>query len=171
LYSARCNGILGDGRLLLYSIWLITIKALRICRELLSDLVKRLTGRNGERERRELRRVRLSGVRVYMRPADSSPDTPEVCCRLVDLNNEVILIHCDCEMRIMSPLHLRIERKLDKSGRKQAKRKIVHCEGEITRKRNTGNKGPGGNYLLEIAPTTPLNEFKYHKYLMLASIS
>ena len=171
MYSKRCNGILADGRLLLYSIWLITIKALRICREFLSDLVNRLTGRYGKQNRRELRRVRLSGIRVYVRPADSPPDTPEICGRLVDMNTEVILIHCDCEMQIMSPLHLRIERKLNKSGRRQAKRKIVHCEGEITRKRSNGNKGPGGDYLVEIEPTTPLNEFKYHKYLMLSSIS
>jgi hypothetical protein len=169
-YSARRHGLVHDLNLFVYAIWLIALKALRICRELIRDSFNRLRGRNIERDRRELRRVRLSGAKVYLRPFDSAPGNREICCSLVDMNKEAILIRCDSDLPLM-PFHLRLERYTRNRWGRPGKRRIAYCQGEATIKRSIPSVDHGYDYVLQVEPNTQLNDFKYEKHFLMASIS
>jgi lipopolysaccharide/colanic/teichoic acid biosynthesis glycosyltransferase len=169
-YSKRKQGLWYDLQLFVCAIGLIAIKALRICREILVSTINRLRGRNTERERRELRRIRLSGAKVYLRPFNSVPDSPETSCNLVDINKEAILIRCNDDWPLMD-YHLRLERYISNRLRRSGKRRIVYCEGKATIKRPSPTGSHGYDYVLVVEPTTPLNDFKYEKYFLMASIS
>jgi len=167
-YLARPRGAWQDLRLLLEFIGLISLKALSISWRVLVEFVRCLRCRHPSENRRELRRVRLADARVFLKRLDASAETPETECTLIDLNKEAILIHCP-RHHPLTQVHVRLERWISRRRGQPAKRRIARCEGRILIERG---QGPDDyDYVLQVDPISPLNEFKYQKYFLISSIS
>jgi lipopolysaccharide/colanic/teichoic acid biosynthesis glycosyltransferase len=150
----------------LYTIWLLGMKAIRISGRRAIDLIGRAQGD----ERRELQRVQSLDARGFLRPFDGPPDAAEIPCRLLNLNREAILIQCDDD-RPLTRVHLRLERHARNRPGQPAKRRIVHCEGEVSITRTPAAANHHWRYVLKVKPSTPLNEFKFQKYFLKSGIS
>ena len=149
-----------------YTIWLLAIKAIRISGRRALDLI----GRPHGDERRALHRVQSRDGRGYLRPFDAPPHAPEIPCRLLNLNRDTILIQCDAD-RPLTRVHLRLERYARNRPGQPAKRRIVHCEGEVSITRTPAAANHHWRYVLKVKPSTPLNEFKFQKYFLKSGIS
>jgi len=159
-----------DATFFFYTFWLLGLKAMRISGRLVLDLIGRVHCRSHHQERRELKRVQSRDARAYLRPFDASPDAPEIPCRLLNLNREAILIQCDDD-RPLTRVHLRLERHARNRPGQSAKRRIVHCEGEVSITRTPAAANHHWRYVLKVKPSTPLNEFKFRKYFLKSGIS
>lgn len=167
-YLARRHGHWQDFRLLLYFVWLIGLKAVEVSWRVIVELVRCLRCANPTEDRRELRRVRLGDARAFVSPVDASPETCEMDCTLIDLNKEAILVRF-LEPHPMTQVHVRLERWVSRRRGQPAKRRIVRCEGQVSIERG---QGPDGyDYVMQIDPISPLNEFKYQKYFLMSSVS
>jgi hypothetical protein len=69
----------------------------------------------------------------------------------------------------LTQVHVRLERWISRRRGQPAKRRIARCEGRILIERG---QGPDDyDYVLQVDPISPLNEFKYQKYFLISSIS
>lgn len=168
-YLTRPRGAWQDLRLLIVFIWLIGLKAVGISWRVLVELVRCLSCKHPTENRRELRRVRLADTQAFVQPLDAAPETPETECKLIDLNKEAILIRCP-RPNPLTQVHVRLERWVSNRRGRPAKRRIVRCEGRIMIARGK-ESDDDYEYVLQVEPISPLNEFKYQKYFLMSSVS
>ena len=128
-----------------------------------------IIGKAPLKERRELRRTQLKKACAFIRPLEIASDFGEIQCRVIDVNKDSVLIRSRHPLP-NAALFLRLENNLVRKSGNTSKRKIIFCEGEMSIQRPTTNKRCI-EYVIDIEPITPLNEFKYDKYFVLSVIS
>lgn len=155
--------------LLARALWLLTSKGIILIWSIMTYVWKWIRGKAPLKERRELRRTRLRKACAFIQPFGASADYVEIRCRIIDVNKESILIRSKNPLP-GADLYLRLENHIAQKKGIAPKRKIVYCEGEMSIQRPTNNK-KCIEYVIDIEPITPLNEFKYDKYFRMSTIS
>jgi lipopolysaccharide/colanic/teichoic acid biosynthesis glycosyltransferase len=158
---ARDIGLLG------HAMMALIVRGMSTSRRVAVEIVRRLRPRHIAAERRQLRRVALSGSTVHLKSLGQ--DGGEMRCTLIDLNDEAMLIHCAHELEA-AQFHVRVTRYAANARRRPKKLRTAHCLGKvvITRPRNADGEV---QHVLAIEPWSALNEFKLQKYFLQTSVS
>lgn len=155
--------------LLTRAIWLLSRRGIILSWSIMTYIWKWIIGKAPLKERRQLRRTQLKNACAFIQPLGKGSDSGEIQCKIIDTNRESILIRSKHPIPSFN-LYLRLENYLLPERGITPKRKIVYCEGEMSIQRPTTNK-KCIEYVIDIDPITPLNEFKYDKYFRLSTIS
>jgi lipopolysaccharide/colanic/teichoic acid biosynthesis glycosyltransferase len=155
--------------LLTRAIWLLSRRGIILSWSIMTYIWKWIIGKAPLKERRQLRRTQLKNACAFIQPLGKGSDSGEIQCKIIDTNRESILIRSKHPIPSFN-LYLRLENYLLPERGITPKRKIVYCEGEMSIQRPTTNK-KCIEYVIDIDPITPLNEFKYDKYFRLSAIS
>lgn len=119
-------------------------------------------------DRRRCRRITSADVRAHIRPF-RAVDSEETLCRVVDLNEDAVLI--ECEHRLPAErLSLRLTRLAANARGRPQRARTTRCAAIILRTRASG-RGGEMRYVLKVEPMSPLNAFKFEKYFLGASLS
>ena len=169
LYLTRKRTQTQELLLLAKAIWLLARKAVVLTWKITTYTWKWIIGKAPLKERRELRRTQLKKACAFIHPLEVDSDFREIQCRVVDVNKESVLIRSRYPLP-STALLLRLENNSVLRSGNTPKRKIVYCKGEMSIQRPTANKRCI-EYVIDIEPITPLNEFKYDKYFVLSVIS
>ncbi len=157
-----------DVTLLGHAIAAIIAQAMQATTTSLLELWRLLLGGARHNEQRQLRRFAPSEAFANVAPLSGSGT--EVKCRLVDLNEEAVLINCNTELT-PEPVAVRLTC-FAANGRWQPRKlRTVHCVGKVRMSRKSESSNTAVHKVIRIEPLTPLNEFKLYKYFLRASIS
>lgn len=171
IYVTHSRTQLQEILLLIRAIWLLGRTGIILMWTIAAYTWKWIRGKAPLKERRDLRRISLKNAYVYLRSleADSDPNLGQIQCRIIDINKESILIRSQIPLPSID-YHLRLESYPLLRRRIIPKRKIVFCKGKISFQRPMKHKNYL-EYVIDIEPITPLNEFKYDKYFLMNTIS
>lgn len=169
MYLTRTRTQAQELLLLAKALWLLASKGVILAWSIVTYTWKWTRGKAPLKERRELRRTLLKKACAFIQPLGATADYAEIRCRIIDVNKESILIRSKHPLPGID-LYLRLENHLANKKGITPKRKIVYCEGEMSIQRPTTNKNCI-EYVIDIEPITPLNEFKYDKYFRMNTIS
>ncbi|NEX17864.1 MAG: hypothetical protein C1943_14905 [Halochromatium sp.] len=168
-FTLRQRSVTQDISLFGYSIMALVVKGLATTRLLLVSSGRRILGGSLSQERRRLRRTACADALVHLCAA-APDDREELPCRLIDLNEEAILVECE---HALTEVHvrLRLTRLAPNAQNRPRKQRTVRCLGTILMMRPPLDDEQQLGYVIRIEPLTPLNAFKLQKYFLASSIS
>jgi len=166
-FVLRDHSLTRDVGLLGHAILALTGRALKTAKIIGVEIAHRFLPNQRAAERRQLRRVALADSVVHIAPLAPGGFATE--CKLVDLNEEAVLVNCSHELS-GDQFHVRMTRFAANARRRPPKLRTAHCIGRIAITR-ADDLGKGAQHVLQIEPRSPLNEFKLQKYFLQTSVS
>lgn len=152
--------------LVISSLFLIGVKLLEYIFKVSTSLASASVHRR--QEQRALARVSPEGVKVYIRSHGAAPTAPPIEAMLDDANEEALALstpaalpegRLDLEIKVPS-YRLRLKRKILKT---------IRCSGTVYYVK-TAVGGKSNNYVVKCLPTSNLNYYLMHQYLMQGSV-
>jgi lipopolysaccharide/colanic/teichoic acid biosynthesis glycosyltransferase len=142
-----------------FTIWVVAGEILRRTRRQLVLVLRRLAGRFSERRR--LRRVTPSGATVRL-----GRDGTSFTSRLVDMNEEALLVECPNEPGLEQATDLVLDIPLP--GKNRPARRTARCSGKLAELRI---RASSVHLVFEYAPATPRSEYMIHQYFLRDSLA
>jgi lipopolysaccharide/colanic/teichoic acid biosynthesis glycosyltransferase len=120
-------------------------------------------------EKRQLERLRLDEALVYIGTGDSHREESMEESKLVDINEEAILIYSNLEIN-QDTFIFRMENEYKKLCKKKSRKKTAVCNGTIYRKVPIKDKQYKNAYVIKYIPASPLNYYMVHQYFLNESV-
>jgi lipopolysaccharide/colanic/teichoic acid biosynthesis glycosyltransferase len=162
------NGVIrGEGwaskrlRIVAFTAWAVLCEVGRRTLGQLARLWARLSRRY--QEQRRLRRASPRGAVAHIR----WPDSPRArTARLLDMNEEALLVECEYEPGVEKETELVLEVPLP--GRTRPARRTARCSGRVCERR----LGPSSvQLLIQYEPSSPRSEYIVHQYFLRDSLA
>ncbi|MBZ0155179.1 MAG: sugar transferase [Alphaproteobacteria bacterium] len=162
------QNLMVDFLIIVYTMLVIGRKAFTKTALFIGKLVRMKVLKQYE-EKRTFERVRLNNARVLISP-DSNGEQTLCEAELVDINEEAFLIRTGSLLNARELFFtLQAEyRPGRRNGRKDIKRKIAHCAGQVYKEIK---EGASYLYVIKYKPASPLNFYVLHQYFLDKSIA
>jgi lipopolysaccharide/colanic/teichoic acid biosynthesis glycosyltransferase len=151
--GARCR------RIVAFTIWAVTCEVCRRVARQLAAIPARAVGRF--REKRRMHRIVPHGATALLRRPGSASGA-----RVLDLNEEAVLVECQHEPALGPITELVLQIPLPRGGRPC--RRTARCKGMVSERRNGSARS---QLVIRYEPCTPRSEYMIHQYFLRDSLA
>ena len=156
----------------LFTILVLIIKGFKITASFLLRIFKLLRCKHTWSELRTYERFKALNTQVIILPESDNIDGPHLITALEDINDESLTFNLDHQLNKDQPFRLKLIVK-KKMGllKKSTKKKVVYCTAKISHiQYSTLEEFPQFRHILTYTPSSELNFYRLHKYLLNKSI-
>lgn len=163
--------LLFDLFFILFTLSVLIIKGIKISSRFLLRFVKLLRFKHSWTELRAYERLKTLNTQVIINPEANDQNGPHLITELEDINDERLTFNLAEALDKGQTYHLKLIVRERQGLFKKAKKKVVYCSANVFRiQYSTLEISPQYRHILTYTPSSPLNFYHLHKYLLEKSI-